>query len=101
MDTYSLTVLQDRGLKSRCGQDTVFPRLWRRTLPCERAIGRKARGSPSRRNRLQVSDNFFFLSLKWQEEKNYKGQIFFPSLQKIKRRFLLKLCVTLTTPGTT
>ena len=34
---------------------------------------------------MQVSD-VFYLSLKWQEETNYKCQIFFPpSLNKIKR----------------
>ena len=35
-----------------------------------------------------------YLSLKWQEETNYKCQIFFPSLYKIKRRCLLKFCDT-------
>ena len=43
---------------------------------------------------------FFYLSLKRQEETNYKCQIFSPSLYKIKR-FLLKFCVAKTTPGST
>ena len=40
-----------------------------------------------------------YLSLKWQEETNYKCQIFFLSLYKVKRRFLLKFCVAMTTTG--
>ena len=46
----------------------------------------EGQGSSIRGNRLQVSD--IFLSLKQQEETNYKCQIFFPSPYKIKRRFL-------------
>ena len=57
-------------------------------------------GSPNGGNRLQVLD-IFYLSLKWQEEINYKCQIFFPSLYKIKRRFLLKFYVAMMTPGST
>ena len=43
----------------------------------------------------------FSLSLKQQEEANYKCQIFPPSLYKLKRRFLLKFCVAETTSGST
>ena len=57
----------------------------------------KGQGSPNGRNSLQVSD--IFLSLKWQEETNYR--YFFPSLYKFKRRFLLKYCVAIMTPGFT
>ena len=53
-------------------------------------------GSPNGGNSLQVSD--IFISLKWQEETN---MIFFSSLYKFKRRFLLKYCVTIITPGFT
>ena len=35
------------------------------------------------------------LSLRRQEETNYKGQIFFPFLHKFKKRFLLKFCVAM------
>ena len=45
--------------------------------------------------------DIFYLSLKHQEETNYKYQIFFPSLYKIKRSFLLKFCVAMMTPGST
>ena len=51
-----------------------------------------------RKARVRVSD-IFYLSLKQQEEANYKGQIFFPSLYKIKKRFLLKFCVAMMTPA--
>ena len=65
----------------------------------ERVTGRKARG------RLMMEIGFkcqtFFLSLKQQDETNYKCQIFSPSLHKIKRRFLLKFCVVTVTPGFT
>ena len=43
-------------------------------LECNRQEGQ---GSPHRGNRLQVPD-IFSLSLKWQEETNYKCQFFFP-----------------------
>ena len=48
-------------------------------------------GSPNRGNRLQVSD-IFYLSLKQQEETNYKCQIFFPSLYKFKNLQIQILC---------
>ena len=48
----------------------------------------------------ELSD-IFYLSLKGQEETNYKCQIFFPSLYKIKRRFPLKFCGAMMTPGST
>ena len=50
----------------------------------------EGQGSPNRGNRLQVSD-IFNLSLKLQEETNFKCQIF----------FLLKFCVAMTTPAST
>ena len=61
----------------------------------ERVTGRKASGSPKGGNRLQVSD--IFNSFKQQEETNYR--YFFPSLYKFKRRFHLKYCVVIMTPG--
>ena len=45
----------------------------RKTPTSERVTGRKARGP-------QVPDFFFNLSLKWQEETNYKRQTFFSLL---------------------
>ena len=65
----------------------------------ERVTGRKARGLQTG-NRLHVSD-IFYLSLKWQEETNYRRHSFTPCLCKFKRRFLLKFCVAMTTPGST
>ena len=56
----------------------------------------EGQGSPNGGNSLQVSD--IFISLKRQEETNV---IFFPSLYKFKRRFLLKFCVAIMTPGFT
>ena len=65
----------------------------------ERVTGRKDRG-------LQMEEtgcvrHFLSLSLKWQEETNYQCCIFSPSLHKFKKRFLLKSCVAMTTPGST
>ena len=65
----------------------------------ERVIGRKARDLQTEEIGCKCR-TFFYLSLKWQEDTNYKCQIFFPSLYKIKR-FLLKFCVAMTTPGST
>ena len=45
-------------------------------------------GAPNGGKRLQGAD-IFSLSLKWQEETNYKRQML----------FLLKFCVATTTPG--
>ena len=56
----------------------------------------EGQGSPNGVNSLQVSD--IFISLKWQEETN---MIFFSSLYKFKRRFLLKYCVPIMTLGFT
>ena len=56
-------------------------------------------GAPSGGNRLQVSD-FLNFSCKQQKETNYKCWTFFPSLYKIKR-FVLKFCFAMTTPGST
>ena len=65
----------------------------------ERVTGRKARGPQA--EEIGFKCQTFFLSLKLQEETN-KCQIFFsPSLYKIKRRFLLKFCVAMMTPGST
>ena len=54
----------------------------------------EGQGCPNGGNRLQCQ-TFFYLSLKQQEETNYKGQIFCLSLYKIKRRFLLSFSQTL------
>ena len=64
-----------------------------------KGTGRKARGAPSGGNRLQVSD-FLNFSCKQQKETNYECRTFFPSLYKIKR-FVLKFCFAMTTPGST
>ena len=63
----------------------------------ERVTGRKARGPQAKE--IDYKCQTFFLSkaaggnkLKWQT-------FLFPSLYKIKRRFLLKFCVVMTTPG--
>ena len=62
----------------------------------ERVTGRKARGL--QREEIDCMCQTF-LSLKQQEETNYR--CFFPSLYKFKRRFLLKYCVAIMTPGFT
>ena len=73
---------------------------WSPYSECNWEVNRQeGQGSPNGANRLQVSD-ISYLSLKRQEETNYKGQIF-PSLYKIKRRSFLKFCVAMTTPGST
>ena len=54
---------------------------------------------PNGGNRLQVSDTFY-LSIKYQEETNYRCLIFFPSLYKIKG-FLLKVYIAMTITGST
>ena len=52
----------------------------------------EGQGSPHRGNRLQGSD-LFYLSLKWQEETNYKCQIFFSfSIQSYEEVPLKSLC---------
>ena len=58
----------------------------------ERVTGRKARG-------LQTEE----ISCKGQTCRSKLTTVsdFFPSLYKIKRRFLLKFCVAMTTPGST
>ena len=67
----------------------------------ERVTGRKARGLHTEETGCKCQ-TLFSLSLKEQEETNYKCLIFFPpSLYKIKRRFLLKFRVAMTTPGST
>ena len=59
----------------------------------------EGQGSPNGENRLQVSD--IFISLKREEETNkWYFFFFFPSLYKFKR-FLLKYCVAIITPGFT
>ena len=51
----------------------------------------EGQGSPNRGNRLQVSD-IFYLSLKWQEETNYKCQFFFFLLHtKLKGGFSMEM----------
>ena len=67
-------------------------------LDSERVTGRKARSLQTEEIGCKCQ-MVFYLSLKRQEETNYKCQIFFPFLYKIKRRFLLKFCVAMTTPG--
>ena len=42
-----------------------------------------------------------FVPLKQQEETNCKSQIVSPSQYKIKRRYVLKFCVAMRTPGST
>ena len=65
----------------------------------ERVTGRKAGGPQAKE--IDYKCQTFFLSkaaggnkLKWQT-------FLFPSLYKIKRRFLLKFCIVITTPGST
>ena len=66
------------------------------------SLGRKTKGLQTEKIGCKCQ-TCFYLSLKQQEETNYKCQIFFffPSLYKIKRRFLLKFCVAVMTPGST
>ena len=47
------------------------------------------------------SSERFYLSLKQQKETNYKCEINFPSLYKIKGRFLLNFSVAMMIPGST
>ena len=65
----------------------------------ETVTGRKARGLQT--EEIGCKCQTFFLSLKQQEETNFKSQMFFPSLYEIKRWFPLKFCVAVTTPGST
>ena len=65
----------------------------------ERVRGRKTRGLQM--EEIECKCQTFDGEIKQQEETNYKCQIFFPSLHKIKSRFLLKFCVAMTTPGST
>ena len=63
----------------------------------ERITGRKARG-------LQMEEigckcQTFFLSLSGRKKQT--SDIFFPSLYTFKKRFLLKYCVAIITPGFT
>ena len=64
----------------------------------ERVTGRKARGRQMKE--IGCKCQTFFLSLKQQEETNYKCQIFSP-FYTIKRWFLLKFCVATRTLGST
>ena len=57
----------------------------------------EGQGFPNGSNRLQVSD--IFISLKQQEETNQ--WFFFSFLYTFERRFLLKYCVAIMTPGFT
>ena len=66
----------------------------------ERVTGREVRGLQTEETGCK-SQTFFYLSLKWQEETKLCVSDFFPPLYKIKRRFLLKFCVAMTTPGST
>ena len=66
----------------------------------ERVTGRKARGLQMEEIDCK-SQMFFSLSLKWQEETNYKCQIFPPSLYTFIKRFLLKFHVAMMTPSST
>ena len=87
------------------GAEKVFDKIHQRfmiktlqnmgTEGTERVTGR-GQGSPNGEKRLQVPD--IFISLTRQEETN-QGYVF-PSLYKVKRRFLLKCCVAMT-PGLT
>ena len=47
------------------------------------------------------SNNDWVTELNWTKRQEDKSQISFPFLHKIKRRFLLKLCVAMTAPGYT
>ena len=66
----------------------------------ERVTGREPRGLQTEETGCK-SQTFFYLSLKRQEETKLHVSDFFPPLYKIKRRFLLKFCVAMTTPGST
>ena len=61
----------------------------------ERVTGRKARGLQTEEIACKCQTLFSLLSIR------RKLAIFFPSLYTFKRRFLLKYCVAIMTPGFT
>ena len=90
----------------RFGSICKSPWRWQTPVPWQPGLRgwegnrQEGQGSPGRGNRLHASD-VFSLSLKRQEEINFKCKGFFPSLYRFKRRFLLKFCVAIMTPGFT
>lgn len=85
-----------------CQINDISNLIWKMitTFECnhgERGAGRKARGLQTKKNRPKVS---FFLSLLSDRKKETSGA-FFPSLYRFKKKFLLKLCVAIVTPGST
>ena len=63
----------------------------------ERVTGRKARGLQTEEIACKCQTFFSLLS----GRRKQTSDIFFPSLYKFKRRFLLKCCVAIMTPGFT
>ena len=68
------------------------------TLRYERVTGRKARGLHTEEIGCKRQT---FLSLLSRRRKQTRDFFFFPSVYKFKRRFLLKYCVAIMTPGFT
>ena len=66
-------------------------------LTNERVTGRKARGLQTEETGCKCQT--FLISLK--RRRKQTSDIFFPSLYKVKRRFLLKYCVAIMTPDFT
>ena len=63
----------------------------------ERVTGRKARGLPMEETGFKCKTVLSLLSGRRKQTSDF----FFPSLYKFKRRFLLKFCVAIMTPGFT
>ena len=65
----------------------------------ERVTGRKARGLQT--EEIGCKCQTFFISLLSGRRKQTSDIFFSPSLYKFKKRFLLKYCVSIITPGST
>ena len=75
------------------------PFLGTRYPNTERVTGRKARGLQT--EEISSKCQTLFLSLLSSRRKQTSVMFFSPSLYKFKKRFLLKFCVAIITPGST
>ena len=79
-----------------CKELTHLKRPW----SCWEDNRQEGQGSPNRGNRLQGSD-IFISPLSGRRKQITSVRFFFPSVYKVKRRFLLRFCVAVMTPGST
>ena len=99
--------LQDYTVQNSSGNTLFIKAMWNvlvrapASLRSEQVRGRKARGPQTEETGCKCQTFLFIYLLSGRRKQTTSVRFFSPSLYKIKKRFLLKFCIAMTTPGST